>query len=60
MLFDLSAMKLMFLFFILKGFIALIRAGHTCSVTKLFLNTTNSQQYLTVTKDGFYTTKLRQ
>jgi hypothetical protein len=30
-------------FLILKGFIALIRAGHTCSVTKLFLNTTNSQ-----------------
>jgi hypothetical protein len=40
-----------------KVFIAFICAGHTCGVTKLFLNTTNLQQYL-ITKDGFYTTKI--
>jgi hypothetical protein len=50
----------MSLFFNFKGFIALIRAGHTCRVTKLFLNTTNSQQYQTITIDEFNTAKLRQ
>jgi hypothetical protein len=33
-----------------KGFIALIRAGHTCSVTKLFLN---NNQFTTVL-DNYY------
>jgi hypothetical protein len=47
-------------FFILKWFVALIRAGYTCSVTKLFPNTTNSQQYLTIAIDGNYRAKLRQ
>jgi hypothetical protein len=47
-------------FFNFKGFIALTRAGHTCRFTKLFLNTTNSQQYLTITIDDFNTAKLQQ